>query len=513
MFQDSRNVTRNTVIQTDLCIIGGGAAGIAIAREFLNTATDIVLLESGGLELDEETQSLYRGKTVGLDHSLVASRFRYFGGSTNKWKGNCRPLDEIDFHKRSWIPYSGWPFQKQDLIPFYKRAQEFCQLGEYDYDSNFQKDVIGTPPLDLKNKPIKNILVKTSKAMHYGEEYHDSISKAQNIHAYLYANVVEIVTNESGNAAVQVKVACLTGNEFYVSAKIFVLASGAVENARLMLNSDSVHKKGLGNENDLVGRFFMGHPIVHFPFPGGDDPVLSFYNQGERQRINGVGVWGMMCITDDMVRQRNLPGTCVYLQPEVPIAVKSLKALYGSAKHRNMPDKPLSHLMNVTLGVVDIGEFLYKKHVLKKLTSKNFEIKTMFEQTPDPENRITLTPELDPLKMRRVQLNLRLSSDEKEGYTNALMILGKELGVTDLDFAKKRIENERVRFYSHHIGTTRMNEDPHQGVVDTNCRVHGISNLFISGSSVFPTSGSAAPTLTIVALAIRLADHLKEAIR
>jgi choline dehydrogenase-like flavoprotein len=503
-------VERNSIIQTDVCIIGAGAAGIAIAREMIDEPFKVVLLESGGMKPDSKTQSLYDGKTSGVKYSLVTSRLRYFGGSTNHWRANCRPLDNIDFEQRSWIPSSGWPFQKCDLIPFYKRAQDICQLGRYDYyDIDTLKTLIKAPPLEFAGKRVQSNVVHTGRFLSFGQFYRPSLLKARNITTLIYANAIDLETNESGNTVNRLKVACLTGNEFHVSARIFILATGGIENARLLLASNKVQKNGLGNEHDIVGRFFMEHPYIDFPLqPSNGNIDVRFYCYWERQKVQDTTVWGMLSLSNEVMKEHALTKMSVFFEPVPSRGVLSAQIVKASLTQKKLPRDLFKHTSNIFLDAYGIGKYLFTKNVLQRFSGSNYLVRPSFEMIPDPDNRVTLSDERDSIHQLRPSVHFRFSSDEIRSFATSLAILGKELGAVGFEKAAEKLE-KRPKFFSHHIGTTRMHEHPRQGVVDRDCRVHGMSNLFISGSSVFPTGSSAAPTLTIVALAVRLSDYVK----
>jgi choline dehydrogenase-like flavoprotein len=150
MFTDTRDLPDRSTVQADVCVIGGGAGGIALAREFVATPARVILLESGGLVAEPDGRGIYRvvaGATPGLavDPSLAS----YLGGNTNHWSGNCRPMDEADFEPRAWIPHSGWPIRKPQLLPYYERAQAVCGLSDLRwYDLDACRAHLSHPPLD-----------------------------------------------------------------------------------------------------------------------------------------------------------------------------------------------------------------------------------------------------------------------------------------------------------------------------------------------------------------------------
>ena len=309
---DSRTLQQDTLIETDLCIVGAGAAGITIARELAGHGMQVALLESGGFEFDEQTQSLYQGDNTGEfpQYAPDQPRARYFGGTTNYWSGNCRPLDPIDFEQRAWIPHSGWPFGREELDPYYARARQVCQLGEYHPNTINCKIPADYAQLPLAGNRVRTAIFELSPPTRFGKTYRDTITGAANISVYLHANVVNIDTNDNISRVQHLQVACLDGPAFRVSARIYILATGGIENARLLLISDHQQPGGLGNHQDIVGRYFMENPSI---WPGNllfsgphTHTAAGLYRPPlptDTQQVHGT-----LALTESTLRQEQLAG-------------------------------------------------------------------------------------------------------------------------------------------------------------------------------------------------------------
>lgn len=500
MLIDARTVPEETTIETDVCIVGAGAAGIALARELRGQSFRVCLLESGNLEFDQETQSLYEGETVGLPIlPLTLSRLRYFGGSTNHWAGWCQPLDATDFEARDWIPHSGWPFSRSRLVPFYERAQVVLQIGPFAYDAEAWNTEHASP-LPFTGGRVITQIVQFSPPTRFGQVYRSEIANATNITTYLNANAIEVETTEDARSATRLRVACLPGNRFWVSANLFILATGGIENPRLLLSSNKVQSRGLGNQNDLVGRFFMDHAGLVSGAILLSDPTFSpalYVNKVRgfhRSPAPAVeqSVMGELMLSPEVVRAERLANYS---------AVLHSTSRLESAKEEGF----LRALYNVI------------KSLNRRVFRPALELRNIIEPIPNPDSRVTLRPERDRLGQNRVRLDWRLSAGDERTIRRSQEIIGRELGRAGLGRLRVGLDREDDGWtaslepgLAHHMGTTRMHTDPRRGVVDQNCRVHGMTNLFIAGSSVFPTYGVVPPTLTIVALALRLADHVKE---
>jgi choline dehydrogenase-like flavoprotein len=490
MLTDLDQFEGNRIIETDVCIIGAGAAGISMARSFLGTGIRVCLLESGGLEFEHESQSLCDGDCVGLPMILMdrervsswdAGRLRLFGGTTNSWTGLCAPLDESDFQIRSWIPHSGWPIARADLDPWYEKACDVLWLDLGAYEDGFFRGLDNAVPA-LKQEMLHTHAWRYAWVGSFSGAYLDELTQSENVQILLHANATNIHMDGLASAAELVEVRSLAGKHAQIRARAFVLACGGIENARLLLLSNQVNPNGLGNQRDLVGRFYMDHPrsrIGVLSVLDGDafDTVLDHHWVGGSDRsVLGLGL-------SYKAQQQHRVANCVtYLrEPPLPWYWPNPSEVEASDTER------LIYLL------ADV------------------------EQVPNPDSRITLSPNRDRLGLQRAQIDWRLTDMERRTLEVTSQIVGLEL--ERLKVARVRPDAwlrdptsswvDNLTDVYHQMGTTRMSDDESEGVVDANCRIHGISNLFVAGSSVFPTSGHANPTLTIVALALRLGDHLR----
>jgi len=522
---DARMVEAGAEIETDLCIVGGGAAGIALARGLIGAPLRVALLESGGLRFERRTQRLYVGENVGLPNYATAhSRFRVFGGSTTRWPGQCRPLDPIDFEARDWVPYSGWPFDRAHLEPWYRRAGAVCHLSAGDFEPAAWLD--GAPALSLGDD-LDPIVFQFGHPTDFGQTYRRELEAAANVEILLNANAVEIELDTSLREARAVAVRTFAGGDFRVRARVVVLACGGIENARLLLASNRVAPAGLGNGHDLVGRFFMDHPylttghLVPADPAHGEGPhvIGTFKRVGWEQRAHLGYV-----LTEAVLRRERLNGCSAYFirrlhsetAPEYfSPGGKSLAHLREVLTYK-VPDKQLGrHLKNLALGYREVGITLARRAADVVRPQRCLALRIIPEATPCPDSRVTLSDERDELGMPRVRVDWRLNPDDRRGLQRLRAALRAAVRERNLGTLVDHPSEDETGWPAsmmggkHHIGTTRMHADPKQGVVDPDCRVHELANLYVAGSSVFPTSGYANPTLTIVALALRLADHLK----
>lgn len=518
MLIDLQQYDGDAEVSTDVCIIGAGAAGITLALEMDGTASDVCVLESGPLQYDVETQALAQGENIGLPYyDLVAARLRFLGGTTNHWAGICRPLEPFDFEARDAVPNSGWPITRSNLEDAYRRAHEYCLLGEFNYDADHWASE-EVPLLPLEDGPFRTS-IKLERAVRFGTEYRNRLEASRNVRVFLSANVTQIEATENAAAIRMVHARTLRGKAFRVSARVIVLATGGVESARLLLASNGVQPNGLGNDNDLVGRYFMEHlmvPAIGMQLAGGHPP-LGLYTGFSRE---GIGVTGYFSLSPETLRREEMLNVCASVDMgnvEQRIAkslegINSAVQIWNSLKEGRLPPSFGQHLGTLISDMNRVLIYTYERAFQPSAGAASFMLE--LEQAPNPSSRVLLGDEVDALGMRRVQLDWRLTDLERHTVQRFGELLALEAGRLGLGRVQLQAPGEDgwwagQRGAWHHMGTTRMHSDPTKGVVDADCRVHGIENLYIAGSSVFTTSGFANPTLTIVALAIRLADHLK----
>jgi choline dehydrogenase-like flavoprotein len=511
MIEDIQGLQNNSIINADLAIIGAGPAGITIARALADSQFNVCVLEAGGLNYSPETQALYSGENAGINYPLDKSRLRYLGGSSNHWGGFCFPLSPIDFEVRDWVPYSGWPITYDTISSYYDQASEIVQVlpGRYN-DLNFWNSKYNEKIPELVTGRLQLGFVQYSKPTRFGLRYRADLENAPNVRVLLNANVVNINANNNAAAVNDIKIRTLSGNAHTVKARFYILATGGLENARMLLLSNDVARAGLGNDNDLVGRFFMEHPHME-----SNAEIVA----ADARRIPRL--FREVISVDKHSASAAFRPSANYL--------RSHKLLNASIQvgvvEEERASKPSRHLNPASI----------QAHTGMLQAARNFLIGTetdnqkqdpdylgfwlgsgcACEQVPNPSSRVSLSSERDALGLQKIRLDWRLTEQDRRSLVHHFYSLALEFGALGMGRLRMNIVDdgqwpENIRGGNHHMGTTRMSDSPKSGVVDRHCKVHGIDNLYVSGSSVFPTSGIANPTLTVVALALRLAEHIKE---
>ena len=518
---DLRRAERGLEIRANICLIGSGPAGLTIARELRHSGLSVLIVESGGLA--EEAPSLSEIENVGEWRSIDQQRVRnrIFGGTSHTWSGRCAPLDAIDYEARPWLPASGWPIGPEEMTPYVRRGAGHLRIDP-DFTTERPRPLPG-PPLD--GGALKDIVFQFSEDNVFRDEFtrfgpRFLASSAPNTTVLVHASVTHLATNADGSRLEAVEVANAEGKRATVRTDAVVLAAGGIENARLLLCSNRVVPGGVGNAHDVVGRFLMDHPrctLGNFDLKQAR-PVwerFGYYRAAVRRGthlfIDGVG------LSEAVQREERLLNCSAWLDDEraADDPLDAAKRLIKRQSRNRAGDlrAVLSQPHLVARAVQD--RLVHRRVTLHKLQRLGFLC--IVEQTPDRDSRVRLGRRRDVLGLPMPLIDWRIGEAERLTAIrlgHAVEAEFKRVGLPPprlVDWVQHRRPDE-AQFIdvAHPIGTTRMASDPRQGVVDRDCAVHGVAGLFIAGSSVFPTAGHANPTLMIVALAVRLADHLKD---
>lgn len=533
MLIDLETATEDMRLQADVCVVGAGAAGIALARDLMRSGHEVILLEAGGLDYEESTQALFAGRNVGMEYyALDHARLRFFGGTTNIWGGRNVPLDRIDFEKRDWVPHSGWPIGLDDLLPWYRIAHDSLQLGAYEYEADIWGK-LGLSPLEFDPAAISTRFWRfDALAERFNSRRSDDLAAAQRVRIVLHANVLQLQANEGTSAIGSIEACSLSGKRLKVRAKHYVLACGAIENARLMLASRQVESTGVGNQYDQVGRYFMEHPHGRIGAIETDDPAAFWALYRKRYPAGDVPVAPALVLPAEQQRRLGVLNSAVTLKLQKdPARGNSIsKKAYLNLKHSLSPSRSGRRLWQTWRGAQDWLQKRVSMPVLRvaaRVNRMGLYVIARAEQAPNPNSRVRLSMDKDALGSPRADLDWQLCSLDKETMLKFGQTLGREferLGLGKLTTSEwlsdgrpdwpvdVTVGNHPIGGY-HHMGTTRMSSAPQQGVVDADCKVHGYHNLHIAGSSVFTTGGWANPTLTLLALSHRLASRLDQLLK
>ena len=358
--------------------------------------------------------------------------------------------------------------------------------------------------------------------------YREQLRTASNVTVYLHANALRLRSNENGSHVEGVEAVSLTGQKYTVNARDYVLACGGIENARLLLLSRDAHPGGLCNEHDVVGRYFMEHPTVSAGaiLSGQSQKVQDVFSPG---LVGGRLVEVGLGLSPQIQETRRCLNAVARASPVLTRdSTQAMREVLWFLKHRRVHQEVsmfhdmawfkerIGDIARDPLGII-ANLFRHAAGRPKRFRVDSLLLQIRTEQAPNPDSRVTLSGVTDALGQQRAHLHWELTMRDKltmrvaaEAFDGEL----RRLGLGELRMAPWLASDELVWPPDmvgghHHMGTTRMSDDPRTGVVNSDCRTHAVDNLFVAGSSVFPTAGYANPTMTLLALAIRLADHLR----
>jgi choline dehydrogenase-like flavoprotein len=512
-------------VVADVCIAGAGAAGIAIARELDGCALRVLVLESGGRGFDQRVQDLYGGRVVGLPHGgLTGYRYRVFGGSTTRWAGQALPLSEIDLAPRDWVPESGWPLRPERLAPYYDRVAALMGIERFPPEGSAAWPAALAPPPPFDPGLVRSRFSQFSPSPDFARRFGARLEASANVEVVLGANLTELVPDAALGGIDFAVVRSLAGRRFEVRAERFVLCLGGLEIPRILLASDRHCEGGLGNAHDLVGRCFQDHAglVVGEIFSGESGRLRRTFRP---RRGGGVKYAPLLAAGEELQRRERLLNAAGMVQfggrAASDAAAKTLLRALGRSRHgaqaRAEAPAAARAVLRDPLPVLRAAgrRFLLRQPGFD--TSGAPVLAVGGEQAPNRASRVFLTDERDELGVRRLAVDWRVTELDLRSWRRFAEVVAGELertgwGRVELDLGRLPDDPEAVTGLidaGHHIGTTRMASDPRHGVVDPDCRVHGLENLYLASSAVFPTGGFSNPTFTILALALRLADRLR----
>lgn len=523
MISDLEDYESGATFEADICIVGAGVAGLTLAREFLGTSVCVLILESGGRKDESRTQGLYETDVVGLPHEGVHNgRFRVFGGSSTRWGAQLMTFDAADFGVRRHVNCDAWPIPHAAVRDSYRRAEEVLAVNALSYEDDLWSE-FGVEPIPFD--PLKLRFRFSKWAAFKDRNLAKSVGKdcfaADNVHVLLHANVTEVALAPDGKSVTRLELKTLSGKQAKAICARYVVCCGAIETARLLLASNGVAPTGVGNDRDLVGRYFQDHISVRaarlFPrdrarFTATFDP---FMRSGTMHSCKVV-------LSDALQRQHgclNVMGHVVYGFTEESGLYELRKILRAVQSKRNPVPSPLGawRILRYSSDIFRMvfGQFLARRRLSPKFAKCHLDIEC--EQAPCRDSRVSLSEERDALGMPKAVLDWRISDLEKHSVQQFVRAFRDEwarLEMGDAKWDECLFESGDAwlgicRDTYHHAGTTRMGATADEGVVDSDLKVHGVDNLYIASTSVFPTSSCANPTLTMMALCIRMADQWK----
>jgi hypothetical protein len=511
-------------MQCDLCIVGSGPAGITLATEMAKSGLHIVVIESGQTAVNNNIQALNNIQSTGKTfRPNFINRLRMLGGTSNLWPGRCMPLEPIDFSSRSWITHSGWPISYEEYAQYLPKAAKILGIADSQADAKNLAMPSVAIPIDLNTFSIK-LAVWAKSPLRFAKKLNKRWASLSNISLVTGFTACAYSFNQNASRLEQIHCRSLSNKTLSISATRFVLCSGGIENARILLIAKQQNPHATF-DTDNVGRFFMDHPRA----VKGSIRLNKGVNWGEflgHPVAGGIKQMGIG-LSAQVQQQQQLLNSYICLEPRANVVVaKSYDTAVQTVKQLMSKGSTSKRLYFTSFdSIAGMAYQLTPKEILPnwlyciycwlrsfiKEHKRDLVIINQCEQLPNPDSRITLSDKKDTFGNPIASIHWQMSDAEIKSIQAIHQALGswlKQQGIGELKTSVTDIQESDFDEASHHIGTTRMSNEPETGVVDSNLKLHGISNLYVCGSSVFATSGSGNPTWSIVAFALRLANHL-----
>lgn len=511
------------VLDTDVCIIGAGPAGITLALTLARHKVDVVLMESGGDAIEPEIQELYRSEVVGRSHSGIhEGRTRAFGGTSKRWGGQILPLFPIDFEKRPWVKLSGWPIGPEDLQPYLVRAFSFEGLEQCLIDDAAVWRTIGLEPPKF-GADLSGFLTRWCPEPDFARLHGAEIKRLPNILCVLHATVAALEVHAGQIRSALAKT--LSGKRLMVRPRRVVFCVGAIETPRLLLQP---LKDGTAppwaHAGHCVGSFFQDHPAVTCAdvLPHKRGTISQLFDLIYHRRIKYQPRIMLSAARQSALQSLNAGGTVLAQTKHNDIVNQS--KLAGRALLREGPSRAAitNAVSNTIRGAPFLAMWFWRSFVKRRAFNPHdlgFRLGVQVEQPPRAESRVSLSSEVDALGMPRAKLDWRLGQREVDTIANFAETVKSTFEKEKI--ARVRIDADvalrstdvlaRIVDQDHHMGTARMANSADDGVVDKNLKMFHTENGYICSSAVFPTSSFSNPTHTLIALAVRLGEHLQSA--
>ncbi|HET7761941.1 MAG TPA: GMC family oxidoreductase, partial [Phycicoccus sp.] len=478
-------------VLADVCVVGAGPAGLTVTRELAARGVAVCLLEAGGEDVDRRTQRQSRGESDGYPiHRLDHSRVRAVGGTLRHHRvaeqgWMSRPLDPIDFEARDWLPESGWPFDRAHLEPYYERAAALCGIPVYDDDLQEFRRRLPAGIGALQGEELETTVFRQpTLALVEGRR---DLTASPLVQLMPRTRVVDLTTDGTGRRVDGVVAVGADGRRLLVRARAVVLATGGIENARLLLLADG--GAGIGNEHDLVGRYFAERML----FPAGV-LLLSPEARAAADALGPVdGLIGALRLREEVQRDLGLHNCTLHVASRLDVMAsasgQSISTLRKAWGRRPLLPHLGSHVGNA---VAAVGQAPGLARRALGRGRRTLVVGHMGEQAPNPESRVRLGTGRDDLGMPVARVTWQMTEADGRAAEASVRVLDRAVrasGAGHLEWTARLDSTTLVTGAHHHLGTTRMHADPRQGVVDPDSRVHSMDNLYVAGSSVFPTYG------------------------
>jgi choline dehydrogenase-like flavoprotein len=518
VIHDLLHETPQTGLVPDVCIAGAGAVGITLAVEFARKGKKVLLLEGGGAIREDSSQALYDSEIAGLPHrGIHTGRIRVKGGTTVRWGGQILELDAMDFMPRPGIPGSGWPFPKTELTSFYERALHLEGLANVERSDEAVWRDLGLPFARFAD--LDAYLSRWCPEPNFARLHNKTLTTHPNIHLWLHSNAVELLTEKTpeGETATGIRCRTLTGIEAIFRARNYIFALGGIESSRFFLQP---RPGGLPwNRSGLLGRHFQDHVDCNAALIEPHD-LHQFHELFDPIITRGFKYLPKLRLPPQLQAERNIlsAGSTMFFEDTGKVRTQAKNTARNILRGR-LRDITTENLRHTARHIPMLFRQVWR-YKMQRRTYAPSEVRIFLrvhcQQEPTSQSSITLTDQRDPLGLLRIRFDWKISERELETIRQYVLVAQRSLAGIARIIPEEDLMSGSPNFLArcddsnHHMGGMRMSTSDATGVVDTNLRLYGLTNTYICSSAVFPCSGFSNPTHTVLALALRLSDHLDQ---
>ena len=517
---DLENVPAGTQFESDICVIGAGVAGLLLSRKLAGYGFRVHLLEAGGKKLEERSQNLYQSEMRGRPHQgTTEGRFRTFGGASTRWGGQLLAYPDEVFQTRELLGNIGWPISQADIRAYYPEIFKIMGVNDLPFTDEFldrfqMRGELQSPEVRVRFSKFAPF-TKRNLAKTIGRE----CLASDRVTVFFHANAISVELDEAGGRIKGVTCRNYQQALHQFKAREYIICTGTIEASRLLLSSTSVHGGGVGNGTDQVGRYFHDHVTVGAMWLGGPSKAI-FAKYFSPYYVKSTLHSPKLEATPALQKKLSLPEVMAhfFIHESYDNEFALLRQTLVDLQRGKLSVKSVSQLPKLASGAAQMAYSLKVKGRRIVSAQANISLNIETEQKPRADSRIQISDKLNAVGIPETIVNWKISDDEGEAmrrYASAVDAYLKSLGMTQLDWKPGPQDDAKTWAQAgidilHPMGGTRMGTSPENSVVDQDLRVHGVANLYLASCSVFPTGGSSNPTFTMMALACRLADLLKQ---
>jgi choline dehydrogenase-like flavoprotein len=518
MLLDLNDLEAETTLKAPICIVGGGAVGLAMAARLARSGQRVIVVEAGGASLEVASQRLMAGRSVGHPFGNIdVGRYRCLGGSTLFWGGQVLPVSDAAIDGRPWLDEPGWPVARQSLDPYFAEAYDLIGLARAERDDARIWSRLGHDPHLSADAEI--VLTRWVPQRNFSRLFRDDIDRNASLTVVVHANVTAI--SREGGRITALEARSLSGRRLRVEANAVVLACGCLEIARLLLHPAADGSPQPWSANPWLGRGFMDH--LHGPVASVElIDYAAFHDVFDCIFLDGFKFYPRIRLgpaAQAAQRALDISGEFQF-STDFSQHLDNIKMFVRSLSDGRLPDglhRLPAHIFSVSRIAAPLAwRYLSQRRSFKPRDAA-VSLVVSSEQIAAPDSAIRLDGEVDAVGMRKIVVDWRIDGRELTSLKLFAGRVGEALAARGLArlTMDPRLENEDPAFLDsltdgiHQMGATRMGRDAASGVVDSDLRVFGTDNLFVAGQAVFPSAGFANPTFTGIAFGLRLCDHLK----